>query len=114
MNLYFWQLKPHPTELLKIRNKADIQAIFDELLTYLFLLIYAELSFFLSYLKWESVGQRWQNTVTIIAPVVQACASNIGWLINQSQEIKILRSTNLWHAWVESDRVEPLGLVSKK
>ena len=109
MNLYFCQPKPHPTALLKIRNKADIQAIFDELLTYVFVdLCWAQL---LSYLKCESVGQRRQNTVTIIAPVVQACASNIGWLINQ---ITRNSNTNLWHAWVESDRVEPLGLVSKK
>ena len=75
MNLYFWQPMPHPTGLLKIRNKADIQAIFDELLTHVFVdLCWAQL---LSYLKWESVGQRWQNTVTIFAPVVPACANNI-------------------------------------
>ena len=109
MNLSFWQPKPHPTELLKIRNKADIQAIFDELLSYVFVdLCWAQLLFSL---KWESVGQQWQNTVTIIAPIVPACASNISWLINQ---ITRNSNTNLWHAWVESDRVEPLGLVSKK
>lgn len=77
VNMRFWLPKPQPPSWKS--ETTNIQSIFDELLTYVFLdLCWAKLRY---YLNWESqrllfmirtVGQRRQNSVTHIVPLVPA------------------------------------------